>query len=100
MHCEIDASGGSLYLASTYNSFDYYQGDLDEAAVYRSALSAGRVQAHYQAGTGQQPPPPPPGPAISLTSPATGSTMNASPTFGGQAGTQTGDSSTVTISCH
>jgi Concanavalin A-like lectin/glucanases superfamily len=35
----IDSPNTSLYLASTYNSFDYYAGDLDEVAVYPVALT-------------------------------------------------------------
>ena len=34
---------------------DYFNGDIDEVAVYRKALSASRIAAHYAAGSNGQP---------------------------------------------
>jgi hypothetical protein len=82
-----------LYFGSSYNSYDYYVGGLDEGAVYTTALSAARVQAHYSAATSVDTTPPSP----TLASPANGSTMDARPTFAGSGGMTAGDAPTVTI---
>jgi hypothetical protein len=34
---------------------DFFEGELDEVAVYEHVLTANRVSAHYLAGTGQGP---------------------------------------------
>jgi hypothetical protein len=39
---------------------NYWQGRLDEFAVYNSALPAATVEEHYELATGEPPPPPPP----------------------------------------
>jgi hypothetical protein len=83
----IDAPDSGLYLGSTYDSYDYFQGDLAQVALYGSALPASRVLAHYLDA----------GPNVSLDSPAAGSTMDATPTFGGSAGTQSADSADVSV---
>jgi hypothetical protein len=76
--------------AGTYRSF---KGDVDEVAVYGAALSATRVQAHYDRATI---PPDITSPSVSLTTPANGSSTNDStPTFAGSAGLAVGDLSTV-----
>ena len=87
-----DTSTDALHLGSSYGSYDWFAGKLDEAAVYGAAISARRVQAHYAASgaTGSRP-------AVALKTPAGGSTMDATPTFGGSAGTEPGDSPTVVV---
>ena len=92
----IGTAGTGLYFGSTYNSFGWFAGDLDELAIYPKALSAARVAAHYSAGAPTDTTPP----AVSLSTPATGSTMDAAPAFGGTGGTAGGDSSQVTVSIY
>jgi hypothetical protein len=88
-----DVTAQDLYLGSSYNSYDFYAGELDEVAVYGAALSATRIKAHYDAaGTVDANPP-----SVALLAPAAGSTMDATPTFGGRGGTATGDAATVTL---
>jgi hypothetical protein len=76
------------------NSY-YFGGQLDEVAVYGTALSATRVQAHFTPSTGGPDTTPP---DLTLTSPANGtSTFDTTPTFSGAAGSAVGDSDTVTV---
>jgi acid phosphatase type 7 len=82
-----------LYLGSSYNSYDYYTGGIDEVAVYGAALSATRVQAHYAAATSVDTT----APAPRLMAPTNGSTTDATPNFGGSGGTTPGDAPTVTV---
>jgi hypothetical protein len=44
----IDNTGPFLVGKST--GYGYFSGEIDEVAVYPTALSAARVQAHYSAG--------------------------------------------------
>jgi hypothetical protein len=90
----IDTAGSGLFLGSTYNSFDWFTGDMDEVAVYGKALTAARVAAHYLSAIQSDTTPP----VIGLGVPASASTMDATPTFGGTAGTLADDSSRVTVS--
>jgi hypothetical protein len=89
----VDVNTNDLYLGSSYNSYDYYAGRLDEAAVYTAALPASRVAAHYTAAN----PEATGGPAVSLLAPANGSTTDATPNFGGSGSLAVGDASTVTV---
>ena len=67
---------------------------LDEVAVYRSALTSGRIQAHYAAGSSLDTTPP----SVTMTTPANGSTIDdPTPTFGGASRTAAGDLPTVTV---
>jgi Concanavalin A-like lectin/glucanases superfamily/Bacterial Ig-like domain len=71
-----------------------FGGRLDEVAVYPSILSAARIQAHYDAArrTDSR------APTVTLASPANGSALRtATPTLAGVAGSEVGDSSTVTV---
>ena len=71
----------------------FFNGWLDEVAIYPTALSATRIQAHYNQGTTDQVPP-----NVSLTTPANGSSLaSAGVSFSGTAGSAPGDSSTVTV---
>jgi hypothetical protein len=51
------ATGGAIdntgpFLVGKSTGYGYFSGDIDEVAVYRTALPAARVQAHYAAGRG------------------------------------------------
>jgi hypothetical protein len=86
------ASSAPLQIGKTSGG-GYFLGDVDEAAVYNVALSAARIQAHYDTGYADTIPP-----AVILTTPANGAeTLDTTPSFGGTAGTAPGDSSTVTV---
>lgn len=74
-----------------------FQGALDEVAVYRTALPAARIQAHFAAAAE------PPGgdsvpPVVSVGQPAAGATVTtATPAIAGTAGTVVGDLADVTV---
>jgi hypothetical protein len=90
----LTANALPLNIGRASSSAYYFGGRIDELAVYPSALSAQRVQAHYNAGIGADTRPP----LVTLTSPANGSTTNNStPTLTGLAGSAGGDSPTVTV---
>ena len=46
----IASSGTKLVLGAYYSPTEAITGSMDEPAIYTSALSAARIQAHYQAG--------------------------------------------------
>ncbi len=52
----ITANSNELDLASWSEGGEPFNGTIDEVAVYAGALSAARVGAHYQAGSGAAPP--------------------------------------------
>jgi len=69
-------------------------GKLDEVAIYPTVLSAARIKAHYDAARRTDTV----APAVTLTSPANGSTTtDTTPTLAGRAGNDVGDSQTVTV---
>jgi hypothetical protein len=75
-----------------YNAY-YFNGWLDEVAIYPTALPATTVQAHYVKGTTDLVPP-----CLSLTTPPNGSnTSDGNVTFSGTTGSAVGDSSTITV---
>jgi large repetitive protein len=91
---QLTASTGSLVIGRTPDNVRIFGGLLDEVAVYRAALTAARIQAHYNAGTSVDTTPP----AVTLTTPANGATIgDPMPTFSGAAGTAAGDLTTVTV---
>jgi hypothetical protein len=47
-----DLASSGPFLVGKSTGYGYFQGDLDEVAVYPTALSAGRVHAHHFAGLG------------------------------------------------
>jgi large repetitive protein len=47
-----DVGNAGPFLVAKSTGYNYLKGDIDEVAVYRSALSAARVQAHLAAGRG------------------------------------------------
>ena len=44
--------GHTVFLVAKSTGYNHFKGDLDEVAVYASALTAARLQAHYAAGRG------------------------------------------------
>jgi len=89
----VDVTANDLYLGSSYNSYDRYAGRLDEVAVYAVGLTASRVQTHYTTADAVADG----GPSVSLPAPAYASQTDATPNFGGSAGTSAGDASIVTV---
>ena len=86
------ASGTSaLYVGSSGGAASFFPGQSDEVAVYGTALTAARVDAHYNAAGDLS------GPSVTLLSPAAGTTMNTTPNFGGRAGSATGDLGQITV---
>ena len=47
-----DAGNAGPLLVGKSTGYGYFQGDLDEVALYPAALSAARIQAHHTAGRG------------------------------------------------
>ena len=82
-----------LNLGRANNNTYFFNGWLDEVAIYPTALPATTVQSHYaKAATDLVPP------CLSLTTPPNGSqTSNGNVTFSGTAGSGAGDSSVVTV---
>jgi peptidoglycan/xylan/chitin deacetylase (PgdA/CDA1 family) len=54
----IGANTNSLIVGSWNGAQEFFAGTIDEVAVYPAALTAARVSAHYQAGSGGAPSPP------------------------------------------
>ena len=52
----ISTSGDELRIGSWNGSEEFFNGAIDEVAVYTAALSAARIDAHYQAAIGGAPP--------------------------------------------
>jgi Concanavalin A-like lectin/glucanases superfamily/Fibronectin type III domain/Lysyl oxidase len=55
----ISAPSNALTIAAWDSSQEFFNGTVDEVAVYPSALTAARVAAHHSAGTASTPPPDP-----------------------------------------
>jgi hypothetical protein len=89
---QLTANTQPLNLGRTNDNQYFFNGWLDEVAVYPTALSATTVQSHYAKGK-----PNPVPPCVTLTTPADGSQQPANVTFSGVAGSAAGDSSTVTV---
>ncbi|MDP8967616.1 MAG: metallophosphoesterase, partial [Actinomycetota bacterium] len=91
-----EVSSEDIHLGSTNGSSHWFEGGLDEVAVYTRALPARRVRAHHErarvVATTQ--------PRVRLDAPASGSTMHATPIYAGSAGTDPGDATSVTITVH
>jgi hypothetical protein len=89
----LTANTKPLNLGRANSNQYFFNGWLDEVAIYPSALSATRIQAHYTKGTTDLIQP-----AVTLTQPADGSALaNSNVSFGGTASSAPGDSSTVTV---
>ena len=90
---QLTANAQPLNLGRQNSGAYFFNGWLDDVAVYPTALSATTVQSHYAKGN-----PNPVPPCVTLTTPADGSQQpNSNVTFSGVAGSATGDSSTITV---
>ena len=87
----VDDVNTRLYMGSS-DGYDYLRARLDEVATYPRAVSAGRLAAHVALLGGDEAPP-----MVTLPAPAEGSTMDATPNFGGFAGTADTDLSEITV---
>ena len=88
-----DVSNTAPFQIGKASGYAHFKGDMDEVAVYRTALALDRIQAHYYAAR-----PDTTAPAISLTTPTAGiATTDTTPSFSGVAGTALGDSTTVGV---
>jgi hypothetical protein len=85
-----DTGTDAFHVGASYGSYDFYAGGIDDVAVYGSALSQSRVEAHFDAVERRAP-------EVRLDTPSPGSTMEARPNFGGVAGTALGDAGSVTV---
>jgi hypothetical protein len=88
----VDLGTGNLYVGASID-YDWFAGTLDEVAVYTSALSAARVQAHVAAAAL----PDAGAPSVLLQTPKTGSRWPAKVAYGGRGGTEAGDEPTVSV---
>jgi hypothetical protein len=90
---QLTANTKPLNLGRENNNAYYFNGWLDEVAIYPTALPAATVQSHYVKGTTDLVPP-----CLSLTTPPNGShTSGGNVTFSGTAGSAVGDSSMITV---
>ena len=90
---KLTANAKPLNVGRAASNQYFFNGWLDELALYRTALSATTIQAHYVKATTDLVPP-----CLSLSAPANGSsTTNVNLAFSGTAGTAIGDSATVTV---
>jgi len=89
-----DVTTTGLSLGSSFDSYDWLTGLLDEVAVYDAALPPARIQAHFDAAGGGADVS---APNVTLPAPAAGSTMDSLPNFGGHAGRMSGDLAEVTV---
>jgi concanavalin A-like lectin/glucanase superfamily protein len=55
----FNTNTNALYIGSSDGSGNLFKGTIDEPAVYSAALSAAKIEGHYEAGSGPPPPPPP-----------------------------------------
>ena len=94
---QLTPNTNPLNLGRANSNAYFFNGWLDEVAIYPTAFSTATVQAHYTKGTSDLVPP-----CFNLTTPANGSTFtdSAAVNFTGTAGAATGDSSTVSISVY
>ena len=88
----VDTSANPLTLGAGTGS-DHYSGRIDEPAVFGTALSAARVQAHYAKASPVIDTPP----TVVLESPVAGTTTDGRPEFSGIGGSESVDSTTVTV---
>jgi hypothetical protein len=90
---QLTSNTQALTIGRSTDNVRIFGGLLDEVAVYPTALSASRIQAHYGAATSFDAT----APAVTLTSPTNGGTTSPTPIFSGAAGTAPGDLGTITV---
>jgi Concanavalin A-like lectin/glucanases superfamily/Bacterial Ig-like domain/Calcineurin-like phosphoesterase len=89
-----DVSNSGPFLIGKATGYAYFRGDIDEVSVYRGALSAQQVEAHFDKGTGGDRT----APIVALTIPQSDAFVaDTTPTFSGTSGLETGDSSGVQV---
>jgi hypothetical protein len=82
------------FMIGTRVDYAYFSGDIDEVSVFRAALTAQQVQAHFEKGTGGDRTPP----TVSLTLPeANALVVDTTPTFSGMSSRAPGDSTAVQV---
>src|SRR5947209_7207282 len=85
-----DISNTANFRVGYAGGYPYFTGDIDETAVYTSALSDAEIQAHYSGGIDTT------SPIVTLTSLPDGTATNdTSPLFTGSAGTALSDTPTA-----
>ena len=90
---QLTANTKPLNFGRANSNAYFFNGWLDEVAIYPSVLSATRIQAHYNKATTDLI-----SPTVTLTQPADGAPLASSNVgFGGTAGSAPGDSGTVTV---
>ena len=91
---DVSNTANFLVGGRTISSYPSWSGDIDEAAVYPSALTQARLAAHYDAVTAGETTPP----SVTLTDPAPNAFVNdTTPTLAGTAGLAAGDRSEVKV---
>jgi hypothetical protein len=58
----ITQNSNGFFIGSWNGSTEFFNGTIDDVAVYKTALSGTRASAHYAAAQASTPPPPPPPP--------------------------------------
>jgi hypothetical protein len=72
--------------------YPYFNGDLDEAAVYATLLTDAQIEAHFRGGGDTA------GPPVTLSDPANGAVINdTTPRFAGTGGTAVGDNPSIAV---
>jgi large repetitive protein len=90
------ANANTLAIGSDRGGGVWFNGLLDEAAIYGTQLTASQVQAHYLKGHPAAADLTPP--TVSLNTPGSGNTVtDATPTFSGVSGTDLGDQQAVSV---
>ncbi len=93
---QLTPSANALNIGRSNDGSYFFGGSLDDVAVYRTVLSATRIQAHFAAAS--TPTVDTTAPLLTLTQPVGGSTTaSATPAVSGVAGTASGDSTSVTV---
>jgi hypothetical protein len=93
---KLTADSKPLNIGRANSNNYFYNGWIDDVAVYRTALPAATVTAHYNKGTGDLVPP-----CLALNAPANGAGLsNSNVTLSGTGGTALGDSGSVTVNLY
>jgi acid phosphatase type 7 len=86
-------SNAAAFAIGSVGGAPTFRGDIDEVALYRSLLAQDRIQAHIAEAAIDTT-----APVVTLTTPANGSSgSDTTPTLGGVAGTERGDTGSVTV---
>jgi hypothetical protein len=92
---QMAANANPLNIGRANSGGSFFNGWLDDVAIYPTALTATQIANHYAAATAKA------APVVSLTAPAGGSYKASSTvTFSGVAGAAPGDSANVTVNVY